>query len=187
MKKIYTLFFLFCCGVAFAQTQNWQWVKGSSGESFYRIKAGKTGNVFGMGNFVDTIRFDTITIAKNDLNYSGGTENSFIVKYDAFGNLKWVKDIGDGNFFSFGFCVDSHDNCYVSGIYYDDSCVIGNTILHNPTVGYYQNLFLAKFDSAGNFVWVKQTLNYGSFYVSSVTIDASIPMLNEKVINLSCG
>ena len=72
-----------------AQTPNWQWAKsaGGTGSAFGLIvSTDAIGNVFMTGYFKSpTITFGTTTLT------NAGSNDIFIVKYDATGNVLWAK------------------------------------------------------------------------------------------------
>ena len=65
----------------------------------------------------------------------------------------WAKSAGGiSNDDSFGIAVDNLGNSYITGDF-QDTATFGNTTLINYG---YSNMFLAKYDSLGNLIWVKQ-------------------------------
>lgn len=54
---------------------------------------------------------------------------------------------------------------YITGYFSSDSMVIGNQVLYKIATGSASDIFFAKFDSAGNFNWVKQ---YGNPVTNSM-------------------
>jgi hypothetical protein len=83
---------------------------------------------------------------------------AFIAKHDAAGNRLWTRQLGDG---SAGVAADALGNVYASGT------TSGN--LGGPNAGR-DDAFIAKYDAAGNFQWVRQfgtTADDGSGGVST--------------------
>ena len=108
------------------------------------------------------------------VNGTGATANgmyeSFIIKYDSAGVLKWVKQTSSGAglaSYGYGVAVDSGGNSFVTG--YTTGNLVG-------TAGYPKgtnDLFLMKFDSAGAPLWTKQVGWAAHLYnPSSVVIDS---------------
>ncbi len=86
--------------------------------------------------------------------YTGGTVSSgasmFIMKYDPNGNLLWSITPSGGGVAAMGLITDGADNLYVTGSM-QGNVTFGNTTLIYTGSG--QNVFLAKLDSNGNFLW----------------------------------
>lgn len=94
---------------------------------------------------------------------NAGNYDIFVAKYDANGNLQWTKQLGTSAYEnSRGAAVDSLGNVYVSGY------TAGS--LGGPNAGSY-DAFLAKYDSAGNLQWVKQTGTTGVDGIRGVSTD----------------
>jgi len=129
--------------------QSWKWGRqGNTGlktEVFAKsVATNKLGNVYHTGDFKTSLTFATYTLS------SSSNSDLYLVKYDKSGNIKWAKQsITTGSSLSSGFSVtsDSADNAYVTGV------------ISAGTLGAFsvtQGMFLAKFDSLGNVVWVVQ-------------------------------
>ena len=155
MKKSILLFSL-CEG------QSWMW--GREGTSFYDgygISADNKGNSYLAGEFSDTMSFG---------NYHLHTKywNAFLVKYDSNGNVKWATQTNSAS--SLSYCLgilsapDKGGNVYVVGDV-GDTVLFGNDTIKQPLNSY--NAFLAKYDSNGNFIWVRKSNGIGSIGASS--------------------
>src|SRR5258708_3022952 len=161
MKNFYSfrlsyiiIFFLFTSH-CIAQTGDWGWVKGAGGmlhDVSNSITTDLAGNVYITGYYKsDSMDFGTIVLP----NDSGSLPDIFIAKYDASGNLLWVKSTGgqnddvENNIF-----VDRNTNIYLTGYFGSDSIAFGNTVLKNSG-GNKSDIFTVKMDSAGNALWAK--------------------------------
>ncbi|HSR12340.1 MAG TPA: SBBP repeat-containing protein, partial [Thermodesulfobacteriota bacterium] len=92
-----------------------------------------------------------------------GTYDIFVAKFDPAGNKVWGRQIGtDGEDYSNGIAVDASGNIYVTGAAQGD--------LGGHYVQAY-DMFLAKFDSLGNKVWVRQMGTTGNDYGYGVATD----------------
>lgn len=82
-----------------------------------------------------------------------------VYKLDSSGNGIWARTPCGGNFYyAHATCVktDHAGNVYVTGYYHGDSIAFGNVMLRNPNQnGFYDNIFLVKYDSGGNALWAK--------------------------------
>lgn len=160
------------------QTPSWDWARGSLGtpggsNSGAKIKVGTTGNIFILGRFSDdSLKFGNTTLYQHKL-FNGGANNFFLLKYDLTGNFLLAKNLCMGQFDGFGFDIDSNDNIYISGYFYKDSAIVGGTTLYNEywNSDYQHNMFIAKFDSMGNAIWVKSNMNGGMYYAKSLHLD----------------
>jgi hypothetical protein len=80
---------------------------------------------------------------------NAGHQDAFIARYDAAGNLQWIRQFGTSNDeFSKGVSADGLGNVYMSG------STSGN--LFGQNAGGYLDAFVAKYDSQGNSLWGKQ-------------------------------
>ncbi|MBI3502269.1 MAG: T9SS type A sorting domain-containing protein [Bacteroidetes bacterium] len=133
------------------------------------VSADAGGNVFLTGYFKSTaITFGSTTLTNT------GFDNIFIVKYDANGNALWAKSAGGTGAFSvvgFSASANAAGNVFVTGGFGGSPTVtFGSTTLTNSGGG---DVFVAKYDSGGNVVWVKSVGGTGGDYGNSVSADTS--------------
>lgn len=86
-----------------------------------------------------------------DLSGAGnaGRSDVFIVKYDTSGNQLWAKQFGsDQSDWAYDIAVDANANSYITGYTQGDLAGTGN-------IGGFDG-FIAKYDTSGNQLWVKQ-------------------------------
>ncbi len=128
------------------------------------------GNVFVTGKFMSS----TITFVGAYSISNNGDYDVFIAKYNSDGTVLWAKNAGC-NYFDEGtsLAADDNGNVYLTGYSLISNSVIFNQdtlTFNNP--GYY-NVFLAKYDPAGNIVWVKggSGHGYGTFKSNTVTVN----------------
>ena len=127
---------------------NVQWGKNGRGTASYGwgICSDVAGNVYLYGNsdsYSNNIIFDNDTLGYG----------AFIVKYDGGGNVVWAKKIATGvtnNGRQQSMCSDSLGNIYVTGTY-QNLAIFGNDTLLTS----FFDVFIAKYNSSGNFLWVK--------------------------------
>ncbi|MDI3503422.1 MAG: hypothetical protein PWP64_358 [Candidatus Cloacimonadota bacterium] len=135
-----------------AQNTDWLWVTqagGSSGESGTGIAVDESGNSYVTGYFGESASFGSTTLT------SSGYEDIFIAKMDSNGNWLWAKQAGGGSTDrGYGIAVDESGNSYVTG-YFQGSASFGSTTLASTSSGYY-DIFIAKMDSSGNWLWAKR-------------------------------
>jgi hypothetical protein len=83
---------------------------------------------------------------------NAGAYDLFVAKYDAAGNLLWLRQRGSSQKdFAYGVATDASGNVYVTG--YTMGGLDGNSHIGANT---YQDVFLTKFDASGNWQWTIQ-------------------------------
>jgi len=126
------------------------------------ITVDNSGNVYITGRFESTVDFDPDTGIANLT--SVGWKDAFFAKYDSNGNYIWAKGIGSSGFLTndegYGIALDSSGNVYITGIFMDTADFNPGIDTFNliATVPPYGNIFFAKYDNNGNFIWAK---NFG--------------------------
>jgi hypothetical protein len=127
------------------------------------IAIDSSGNIIAAGRFTAPLVInDTLTI-----NYSNGWD-PFLAKFDSSGNFIWEKHFSgeNSNHIPGGIETDNENNIYLIGntdgdLYFESQLVsvTGST-----------NLFIAKFDTDGNLVWLKQGSGPGTYRISGSCI-----------------
>ena len=159
MKKyVYTLLgFLWLTTNIFAQGLQFEWVGsfGSINDDYAKsIVVDRFGNMYSAGNFRGTMDFDPDTGVYNLT--SNGSNDVFIFKLDCAGNLKWAKSFGDYNHdYGFSITVDSVGSSFVCGGFQGTVDFDPDTGVYNLTSNAYEDIFVLKLDSSGNFLWAK--------------------------------
>ena len=122
------------------------------------------GNSYVTGYFSDpTITFDTITLTKT------GSSEMFIVKYDPSGNAVWAKNSPSTNGVSGrSVSVDVTGNIYVTGNFLG-AVSFGTTTLATSSGQW--DVFLTKYDAAGNVIWARSAGGGNNDYSSEVVVD----------------
>jgi len=154
-------------------TGNFVWGKkfgGTNNECCNAIKLDASGNIYITGYFNNTADFDP-GVGTANLTAVSDTD-IFIAKYDSSGEYVWAKSIGglipqQGNAIS----IDSVGNIYITGSFqtffefidFDPGVGTGNL----ESVGH-NDIFVAKYDSDGNYIWAKSM--GGIEHESSTTI-----------------
>ena len=112
----------------------------------------------------DTVVFDTLQVAM----YYG--VHPFICKTDLNGKLIWSYVFG-GNGYDVGsqFVVDHSKHIYVTGHFEDSLFVQNDTLTNNGK----RDIFLAKLDSVGNLMWIKQSHATGHAEARDIAISGA--------------
>ena len=137
---------------------NLLWIKqmgGTSNDEGYSIITDAGGNVYTTGWFKGTADFDPGAGITNLT--SAGEEDIFILKLSPAGNLLWVKQMG-GTYYDKGFSIttDAISNVYTTGYFCGTVDFDPGAGTANLTSANYQDIFIQKLDSAGNFLWAKK-------------------------------
>jgi hypothetical protein len=134
---------------------NLKWAKcGPSGVSSQGIgtciRTDVLGNTYFTGYYTGTQYFE------NDTLINAGIYNIFLVKYDSLGNLLWAKSAGGTKTDrSWSISFDGSENVYLTGDFSSSPCVFGSDTIISSGAG---TTFLAKYDSSGNVLWVKNAI-----------------------------
>jgi len=131
---------------------NWLWAKqagGTSGDSGNGIAVDANGNSYITGGFKESATFGTTTLTS-----SGYYDyDIFVPKLDIDGNWLWAKQAGGtGDEGSNSIAVDANGNSYITSGF-EESVNFGTTTL---TSSGYLDIFVAKIDHNGNWLWAKQ-------------------------------
>ena len=128
------------------------WVRNGGGKSedaSFGIATDVSGNSYVCGYFSGTALFGTSKVT------SLGYSDIFVTKYDAAGNLVWIRT-GGGSYQDEAYAIstDVSGNCYVTG-YFTGNAVFGGTML--ASAGYFDtDVFLLKLNPSGIMSWVKR-------------------------------
>ncbi len=156
---------------------NMLWAKsagggGSGNEYANSVTIDAMGNVFMAGYFGSTsITFDSTTLT------NAGLTDIFLVKYDASGNVVWARSAGGNKNDYIGSVTTDHlGNVYVAGSFESSTITFGSTTYTNASSGGTlprSDLFLVKYDAAGNVLWARSVGGGRDDYATSVRTDGS--------------
>ena len=147
------------------------WVRYAGGESrdlATAVGVDTEGNVYITGYITGEVVFGSSQT--NDLNFisSNGLADIFIAKYNPEGILQWVrKEGGRHDDQAFGLAIDRYNNIYISGYFTGSTNSTCNGVVSNGSV----DLFLAKYDAAGNCIWVEGAGSVGLDKSLGVAVD----------------
>jgi hypothetical protein len=126
---------------------NWLWVvqAGGTGDDMgYGIAADPQGNALITGKFLGTATFGTTVLS------SLGFSEIYVAKLDGSGNWQWVEHAGGTNVDEgHAIASDSQGNVYLTGIFRGTSTFGATGLTSNG----YNDVFTAKLDAAGNWLW----------------------------------
>ncbi len=128
------------------------------------------GNVFTTGIFQGTVDFDP-SVGVFSLT-SAGFVDVFVTKVDASGNLVWALGIGGTQYEeAFGIALDDSANIFITGSFigtFDFDPGLDTTFLNFAGAN---DVFVCKFDSAGNLVWASAIGGPGAEEGTSIAVD----------------
>jgi hypothetical protein len=109
-----------------------------------------------------------ITVGSDTVRTANDASDIFIAKYDANGNISWLKTFGGPKSDAGNKIVplDSSGNIYVSG-WFEDSIVFDTTVLHSKGR---RDIFLAKFNADGQCLWAISKGNTGDDICDGIII-----------------
>lgn len=130
--------------------QSFEWAKRGGSWAFdygYGICTDNSGNAYVAGKYELTADFDGISVT------SQGNHDVFTAKYDANGNIQWVRS-GGGVWGDYAHSVtcDASGNVYTTGEF-ELTSTFDNLQL---TTWGSNDIFIAKYDTYGNIQWVKR-------------------------------
>jgi hypothetical protein len=131
-----------------------------------------SGNVYVTGTFRDIATFDDKELSAE------GSDDIFVVKYDATGEVVWVAGAGGASLdTAAGIVLDSAENVYVAGTFHETLVLSsGDLIGFGPgpfeAADAYSDAFVAKLDSEGMWQWARRL---GGDFVDEVTSIAVHP------------
>lgn len=145
----------------------------SSGSLGKSIAIDTAGNVYIAGAFFGTVDFNT----SSQISYvsSSGDVDGFVAKYDSNGNFKWVRSEGGLSFdIANSVALDITGNVYVAGVFKSSNFESqGGGGVQFSAMGNFEDMFFAKYDSAGVFQWSNPIGDAGRDIASTITIDKS--------------
>lgn len=147
------------------QLGNVVWVKTAGGAGNDQANAIKYNNgfLYVAGLFNDTAWFESTMLI------SRGQSDIFLAKYNADGQLIWVKQAG-GSGADQATCVDldSNNDIYIAGNF---EYAIAIDTFHFNTTNLYKESFVASYSNSGNIKWAKASIGTGANLITGITFD----------------
>lgn len=174
MKKILlSLLFTLVIINSFSQAPSWVWAQSAGGnfsEEAASVAVDASGNSYITGYFGNTFTGYTCAFGSTILT-NVNSNDVFIAKYDPSGVLLWAKSAGGTNDDrGKGIAVDASGNVYVTGQFNSTSMTFDTITI--STAGF-NDIFIAKYNSAGNIIWAKNAGGASSEYGNSIALDAA--------------
>lgn len=135
---------------------NWLWATNAGGISDdigYDITVDNFGNSYVTGRFNSNASFGSYNLI------SYGSHDIFVAKLDENGNWMWAKNAGATTDYDVGLSISADDigNSYITGKF-ANTAIFGPFSISSNGINH-SNVFVAKLDNEGNWIWVKNPLN----------------------------
>jgi len=200
MKKKYLLIIYLFPFIMTAQTLDWQWVTRGGGNSFvgatevsreeqvYDIETDSQQNIYMLSHVGRNISIGD-TVKDYYDNYNNFNFDVVLASYNCEGEYRWSKVIGGRGREIVHLEVDDNDNIYLAGRFYN--CQdneypprIDDDIILPQTQNVCQTLFLVKYSSEGDFIWIRQPQEPGiQSQVLSNTVSYDFVLDNQGVFH----
>ena len=129
---------------------SWLWASQAGGNGMDYSKAIVTDNDY---NSYITGYFPGTVIFGSQYLFSSGSNDIFVAKVDGYGYWLWaVQAYGYGDDRGHAMSIDGNGNIYITGLFQDTVTFSSDTLTSNGS----SNLFVAKIDANGNWLWATQ-------------------------------
>ncbi|CAN5869268.1 hypothetical protein BH11BAC7_BH11BAC7_13340 [soil metagenome] len=141
---------------------------GTSSDGGTGISTDGSGNIYLTGYFSTTATFAFNTVT------SAGNLDAFIAKYDSNGNIQWVHSGGGATFdVPQRISTDTNGNSYIVGYFTAVNAAFGAvTLINADNTGNTADIFIVKYDAAGNLVWAKSEGGVSNETGTAICVDA---------------
>lgn len=151
------------------------WVKQQGGNSIDQgldITIDNSGYIYTTGVFQSTADFDPGASIYN-LTSVGGSD-VFISKLDSTGSFVWARKIGGTSTdLANSISIDASNNIYITGYFWGTSDFDPSNTVYNLTSSGLSDIFISKFDSAGNYLWAKK--------MGGTSYDQALSVINDSI------
>lgn len=137
---------------------------GTQDDNGSRVATDAAGNIYVAGDFRLSVAFGTNTLT------SAGGSDFYLLKFDPSGMLLWARQAGGaGNESNARVAVDAAGNALVTGAFQGTALFGTNALV---SVGA-NDVFIAKFDPAGNVLWARQAGGSGEDLGNELTVGSA--------------
>lgn len=154
---------------------NFVWLKHFAGTkanmSFpYSIALDDSKNIYIAGIFTESVDFDPGKSTQYLTAVSA--KDAFICKLDSNGNYSWAHQFGNyGDEKIYGIALDASANVYATGIFEGTVDFNPGSGTANLTAARFDDIFIVKLNSSGNYIWAKRLGGRGTNFVYGIDID----------------
>jgi hypothetical protein len=155
-----------------AQSGSFTWAQSATDPhqvQFIGMGTDAAGNVYAVVEHLDSaLTLGTFTINQPFYNLYAPSWQVCLVKYDAAGQVIWIKSI-NGNYISINaISVEPQGDFYICGCFGTTICFDTDTI----TSSFNNNIYIAKFNSAGNEVWARNSSSMREVRASAISCNS---------------
>ncbi len=147
-----------------AQTVKWLASTGGLASTYFQVATDADGSSYWVVDFSE----GTITIGDTSFTNNGFYDNMLIAKVDANGNYVWVRENSGNEVSVRGIAVDAKGDIFITGYFSGNNKFSGFDLNTNSFFG---QSFVARYDTNGNCIWVKQTSGNGGVTNYGVATD----------------
>lgn len=174
MKRFFVVMILLLTDFTM-NAQKWEWlqvIRPGGNEYVWDITNDLQGNTIATGRVKATSTFGWAPNTVTPPWRSGNQTDAFLVKYRPNGELVWARrDGGKEQDWGRGLVADKDGNIYTVGEFRDTAYFV-NKVVYAVKPGTIANMYLAKYDSTGNCMWVAQAGNAKQSTIAhGVTLD----------------
>ena len=153
-------------------TYLWSRQISSGGNQATGVAVDSSNNLVVVGWFAGTIDFGAGPLS------SAGSWDIFVAKFAPDGTLVWAKRFGGSAWESFSTVVlDASNNIFITGFYGFTGTTIdfggGPLPLPGGDSNFQNNMFVAKLDSSGNYIWAKGYAGSGDIQANGIAVDGN--------------
>lgn len=154
--------------------QNYAWAArmgSTSSDVGSKVFVDGSGNVYMTGSFRGTVDFAPSSGTTN-LTSASNSDDIFVSKFDASGNLIWAKNMGgSSNDSGYDVAVDGSGNVYTTGWFYGTADFDPNAGTADLVSVGASDIFISKLDASGNFQWAKSIGGSIADYSFGIAVD----------------
>jgi Bacterial Ig domain/Putative binding domain, N-terminal len=147
-------------------------ISSSGGNQATGVAVDSNNNLVVVGWFAGTIDFGAGPLS------SAGSWDIFVAKFAPDGTLVWAKRFGGSAWESFStVALDASNNIFITGFYGFTGTTIdfggGPLPLPGGDSNFQNNMFVAKLDSSGNYIWAKGYAGSGDIQGNGIAVDGN--------------
>jgi hypothetical protein len=167
LKKIsFLLLLLLTVFFHSSPAQNWFWGRGSGNSGSVEGIATATddsGNVYCTGFIEGPANFGPFSLNAT------APGDAFLLKYNSTGNILWAIQCGSTGSIGWSVATDHSGNILLAGAFSAPFMAFGTDTIYNHGTGF--DIFLIKFNSAGNELWMRSAGGPGTDGITGVATD----------------
>ncbi|PJB14467.1 MAG: hypothetical protein CO118_08490 [Flavobacteriales bacterium CG_4_9_14_3_um_filter_32_8] len=131
------------------------------------LKTDQNNNIYITGQFSDTLTIAGST--HNNTIFNAG----MLLKLDSMGNEVWFKRMGAVQTLVYDLDIDNLGNIYITGDFMGQMIIIGASGNNYLNGNYTYRIFIIKFDSQGELLWMREDDSNSQVSSKAITLDAN--------------